>query len=227
MRTSFCLLIVLVLLSSGARVFAQNKPADFGCWPIYFGAAAINDRWGLWGEAQYRSFDFAGDLEQLLLRTAVTYNLDEAKNVQVAQGYAYARSEPYYPGTETKYVTEEHRLYQQLSLRQRWGRLYLQHRYRLEERFRQDDFSLRFRYFLFANLCLNKPSLEQGTVYLSAYNEIFISNKATYFDRNRIFGGVGYGFSKSFRLEVGPMWQQLATTGRPQLVIQAFHNFKL
>lgn len=220
--------IALLLLCATRGVRAQNKPGPFGAWPIYFGSAAINDRWGLWGEAQYRSYDFAGDLDQLLLRTAVTYNLDSAKNVQVAQGYAYVRSEPYIAGTGDKRVTEEHRLYQQLILRQRWGRLYLQHRYRLEERFLADNnFRVRFRYFLSANFCLNKKSLGQGTVYLSAYNELFIHSDQPFFDRDRIFGGLGYGISKTLRLEVGPMWQQVATSGRPQLVVQAFHNFKL
>jgi hypothetical protein len=222
----FTRLSVFILLLLGSGPASAQKPGPFGCWPIYFGSAALDNRWGIWGEAQYRSYDFAGDLDQLLLRTAVTYNLDSAKNVQLAQGYAYVRSEPYIAGTEAKRMTEEHRLYQQLILRQRWGRFYLQHRYRIEERFLQDNnFRMRFRYFLSANFCLNKKSLGAGTVYLSAYNELFIHNDQPFFDRDRIFGGLGYGLSRSLRVEAGPMWQQVATTGRPQLLVQVFHNF--
>ncbi len=220
-----CLTLILLLL--GGHAAQAQKPGPFGCWPGYFAGAAIDNRWGLWGEAQYRSYDFAGDLEQLLLRGAITYYLDSAKNVQVAQGYAYVRSEPYIAGTENKRVTEEHRLHQQLILRQRWGRLYLQHRYRVEERFLPDNFRLRLRYLLGANLCLNRKSLGAGTLYLSAYNELFLHNDQPFFDRDRIYGGLGYGISKTLRLETGPMWQQVGGTGRPQLLFQVLHNFHL
>jgi hypothetical protein len=171
-------------------------------------------------------YDFAGDMEQLLLRTAVTYKL--SPEVQVAQGYGYVRSEPYISGTDEKRVTEEHRVYQQLILRQRWGRLNLQHRYRTEERFLAgNNFRLRFRYFLSANVCLNEKELKEGTLYLSAYNETFLHADKPVFDRNRLYGGLGYGISKSVRIEAGHMWQMQETITRPQLQVILWHNFSL
>ncbi len=38
-------------------------------------------------------------------------------------------------------------------------------------------------------------------VYLSAYNEIFINTENNIFDRNRLYGGLGYDFLK-MRTEV-------------------------
>jgi hypothetical protein len=220
------LLSIAILLFVSAPLLAQ-KPGPYGFWPCYYGSAAINDKWGIWGEAQYRNYDFTGDLEQLLLRTAVTYNLGPDNNQQISQGYGYVRSEPYISGTEEKRVTEEHRLYQQLILKQRFGRLYLTHRYRLEERFLPDDFRVRFRYFVSANFCLNKKALEPGTFFLTAYNEVFLHADKPVFDRNRLYAGIGYGISKSLRLEGGHMLQMQESVSRPQFQVILWHNFKI
>lgn len=221
MRRVIALIIFLFAVTEASAV----KPAPYGLWPGYYGAASIGPKSGIWLEVQPRMYDFEGDLEQLLTRVAYTYKL--TPEVQVAQGYGYIRSEPYISGTEEQRVTEEHRVYQQLIMRQRFGRFHLQHRYRLEERFLQNDFRVRFRYFLGGNLCLNSKELQAKTAYLSLYNELFVHADKPVFDRNRLYGGVGYVVSKSIRLEAGNMWQMQETTTRPQLQIMVWHNFNL
>ena len=218
--------LTCALISLGSQSFAA-LPGPYGFWPCYYGSAAITNKWGIWGESQIRMYDYTGDLEQLLLRTAVTYNLGPDNNQQISQGYAYIRSEPYNLNTEEKGVTEEHRIYQQLILKQRFSRFYLTHRYRMEERFLQDDFRLRFRYFISGNFCLNKKELGPGTIFLTAYNEIFLHADKPVFDRNRLYAGLGYGISKSLRLEAGNMWQIQETTSRPQLQVILWHSFNL
>lgn len=219
-------LALLLFITLSAFTSFADKPGPYGLWPGYFGHGALNSRWGIWLEAQPRMYDFSGDLEQLLLRTAITYNIKP--DVQVAQGYGYIRSEPYIAGTEQKRVTEEHRVYQQLVLRQRWDRFYLQHRYRLEERFLADnDFRVRFRYFLGGNVCLNKKELVPGAAYFSFYNEVFLHADKPVYDRNRLYAGLGYTISKSLRVEAGNMWQMLENNTRPQLQLMVWHNFKL
>ncbi len=222
MKKIFFLYTLLFSLTAHAE-----KPASYGFWPAYYGSAAINNRWGIWLEAQPRMYDFAGDLEQLLLRTAATYNLKDDGSVQLAQGYGYIRSEPYIAGTETKGVTEEHRIYQQLILKQRWGGFYLTHRYRAEERILPHDFRVRLRYFLSGNLCLNTKELKKGAAFASVYNEVFLHTNRPVFDRNRLYGGLGYVFSKNVRLEAGSMWQMQEAATRPQLQVILWHNLQL
>lgn len=165
-----------------------------------------------------------GDLEQLILRTGVGYNLSENNN-NILLGYAYVHSEPYIGNSDKKTETEEHRIYQQFITRQAHGRFVLQHRYRFEQRFIEDDFRMRVRYFLGANIALTHKQMEDKTLYLSLYNEIFINTKKTYFDRNRLYGGLGYRFSKHVRTEIGFMNQTTNTVSRNQLNIMAFVNF--
>ncbi|HRA72384.1 MAG TPA: DUF2490 domain-containing protein, partial [Flavobacterium sp.] len=146
---SFCFLLVLFLTANGN---AQNT--DTGNWFLYFGNQKINNRWNWHNEVQYRNYNFAGDLEQLLLRTGIGYNLSENNN-NVLLGYAYVHSEPYIAGTDEKSNTNEHRIFQQFITKEKFGRVNIQHRYRFEQRFIEDDFKMRLRYFLSLNVPIN------------------------------------------------------------------------
>ncbi|MEX0635881.1 MAG: DUF2490 domain-containing protein, partial [Ferruginibacter sp.] len=136
--------LILVIASFSLSAFSQSS--ETGNWFIYFGNQAINKRWSWWNEVQYRNYNAVGDLEQLLIRTGIAYNLTQNNN-QVLMGYGFIRSENY-ATPNYKVGFNEHRLYQQFITRQQFGRVFLQHRYRIEERFLPDDISVRFRYFL-------------------------------------------------------------------------------
>ena len=200
------------------------QQSDFGNWLIYFGDKKINNRWNWHHEVQYRNFNFIGDTEQLLLRTGIGYNLTENNN-NIHLGYGFIYSEPYIAGTENKANFNEHRIYQQFITRQSFGRISLQHRYRFEQRFFEDDFRLRLRYFLSTNIALNHKQMQDKTVYLSIYNEIFLNTEQVLFDRNRFYGGVGYRFSKTVRTEMGVMNQTTNSVSRNQLNLITFVNF--
>jgi hypothetical protein len=215
---SFCFLFLLFLT---ANVNAQDS--DVGNWFLYFGNQKINNRFNWHNEVQYRNYNFIGDLEQLLIRTGLGYNLSENNN-NVLLGYAYIHSEPYVQGTDDKLKTDEHRIFEQFITKQKFGRVNFQHRYRFEQRFIEDDFKMRLRYFLSLNVPLNKKVVEKNAVYASAYNEIFINTEGIYFDRDRIYGGVGYCLSESFKVEAGVMTQILPDKSRTQFQIMIFNN---
>ena len=56
---------------------ATAQSSDFGNWLIYIGSKQLDSKWNIHNEVQYRNYDAVGDLEQLLLRTGVGYNLSE------------------------------------------------------------------------------------------------------------------------------------------------------
>lgn len=215
---SVCFLLVFFLT---ANVNAQKT--DIGNWFLYFGNQKINNRWNWHNEVQYRNYNFAGDLEQLLLRTGIGYNLSENNN-NVLLGYAYVHSEPYIAGTDEKLNTNEHRIFQQFISKEKFGRVNIQHRYRFEQRFVEEDFKMRLRYFLSLNVPINKKEMEKNAIYASAYNEIFINTKPNYFDRDRIYGGFGYCFNKNFKVEAGVMTQILSNSSRTQFQIMFFNS---
>jgi Protein of unknown function (DUF2490) len=213
--------ILVLLLMTPFFLFAQ--PTQIGNWFMYLGDKKINNKWNWHHEVQYRNFNFLGDTEQLLLRTGIGHNLTENNN-NVHLGYAYIYSEPYIGNTNDKTSTNEHRIYQQLITRQAFGRLSIQHRYRFEQRFIEEDFKVRLRYFLSLNVALNKKQMTDKTLYLSAYNEIFMNTEQVFFDRNRLYGGIGYRFSKHLRTEVGFLNQYTNAKSRNQFNLIAFVN---
>ena len=88
----------------------------------------------------------------------------------------------------------------------------------------KDDFQLRFRYFLGLNIPINKKVMEKNTIYLSAYNELFINAESPLFDRNRLYGALGFVFNKNLKIETGFMAQTHEKSNRNQFQIAFFNN---
>lgn len=218
-RKKYLFLFVMVMCNTNISL---AQISDVGNWFIYYGNQKINKKLNWQNEVQYRNFNFIGDANQLLFRTGVGYNLSENNN-NILLGYAYIKSF-IKTNTGNKNVVNEHRIFQQFISKQNFNSFYVQHRYRIEERFFKDDFKIRFRYFLSLNKPLNKKTMEANAVYLSAYNEIFLNSKKTVFDRDRLYGGVGYCINKNLRLEVGYMSQIFESNSQQQFQIIFFNN---
>jgi hypothetical protein len=102
--------VILSAFTFGHNGFSQKT--NVGNWFIYFGNQAINKKWNWYNEIQYRNYNFVGDLQQLILRTGIGYNLTENNN-NILLGYGFINAQKYVADTETKVGTNEHRLYQQ------------------------------------------------------------------------------------------------------------------
>jgi hypothetical protein len=118
---------------------------------------------------------------------------------------------------------KQHRIFQQFTAIQTFGKVKLGHRYRFEHRFVESNFKMRFRYFLSLNIPIN--IMENNKYYLSAYNEIFLNTKTSVFDRNRLYVGIGYNINTEIWIEVGHMNQFFERSSRDQLNIITFVNF--
>ncbi|MEE9362747.1 MAG: DUF2490 domain-containing protein [Cellulophaga sp.] len=213
-------LILVLMLPLAIRAQESN----FGNWLIYIGSKKIDQKWNIHHELQYRNYNAIGDLEQLLIKTGLGYNLTENNN-NLLVGYGYILSENYIAASTEKTSINEHRIFQQFTSKQNVGTIKLSHRYRFEQRFIEDNFKLRFRYFLGLNIPIGKKDTLNKRYYFSAYNEIFLNAKSSIFDRNRVYGGVGYKINSNLKLEVGYMNQFHETNSRDQLTIATFLNF--
>ena len=207
-------ILVFGLISFGMK--SQEKGP--GNWLIYIGSKQLNTKWNLHHEIQYRNYNAIGDLEQLLIRTGLGYRIGSKSNLLL--GYGYINSENFTGDYDVQTTIEEHRIFQQFITKQSIGNFNLQHRYRFEQRFVESDFKTRFRYFLGMNI-----PLKNSKYYLSAYNDIFLNGESKIFDRNRIYGGLGYKIGKGIKLELGYMSQVFETASRDQFNIITFVNF--
>ena len=212
------LLIILFLIN----IFSvKSQESNIGNWLIYFGNKDLNSSFNWHHEIQYRNYNILGELEQLLVRTGLGYNVNENNNILLGYGFIDSRNKAIESNEILK--VNEHRIYQQFISKQVIGKIKIQHRYRFEQRFIEDDFKLRYRYFLSLNIPLLKTNKKY---YISAYNEIFIdASQENSFDRNRIYGGLGYKLNSNIKLELGYMNQIFNNSTRDQLNVICFFNF--
>jgi len=178
-----------------------------GNWLMYFGTNRFTDKWSIHTEFQYRNHTFSPtNPEQLLLRTGLNFHY--SKKATVTLGYAYVPSYIYESEQKSPEI-EESRIWQQFILTNSVGRIKFEHRYRLEQRFIGNIYKNRFRYRLMLFIPLNKKKIEKGALFLGLYDEVFVNSKQVFFDRNRLYGALGYQFTKDIGLQVGYLHQRV------------------
>ena len=211
---------------------AQIQEDQTGGWYMYFFNTTLNDSpWGIQGDLQHRNWNIAGDLEQLMLRGGLTYSPQNA-NIKFTLGYGNITTGAFESDNTT---TAESRFYQEALFPVKFGnRFYTNHRFRYEQRFVENqDFRTRYRYNLFLNIALNKVNMERNTIYLALYNELFMNGQRTigngntveFFDRNRLYGAVGYVIQDGLKVQLGVMNQTTDSWGKNQIQLSLHHSF--
>jgi hypothetical protein len=225
-------LLILICFCAFNSAFAQIEESKTGTWYMYFYNHQFkNSQWGIQGDFQYRDWQGLGDMEQLMLRSGITFT-PKGSGVMFTLGYANITTGQFGESDDT---FAENRIYQEALMPQKLGnRFYLTHRSRYEQRFIENqDFRTRYRYNLFLNVPLNKKELAPKAIYAAFYNELFINGgtdigkgrTVELFDRNRTYLGLGYVLNTNIRFQLGWMNQKTNTWGKGQLQISMHHNF--
>ena len=221
-------LLIAFMLTLSFQSFSQTVDFDedqLGGWYMYFWNTSFKESgFGLQGDVQYRNWNVVGDLEQLLLRGGLTYS-PKNTDAKFTVGYGFISTGEFGEGTAT---SAESRIYQEALIPNKIGeRFYLKHRYRLEQRFAENvDFRIRFRYNLFLTVPLNQTDLSEGAIYLALYNELFVNGQGTQlFDRNRLYGAVGYSIKDNAKVQLGLMAQKTNAWSKNQLQLSLHHSF--
>ncbi len=180
--------------------FGQNYD-DLGSWNILNARFELNPKWSISAEAQIRSLKFYDDFHYYETKAVVSYKLSD----QISVGFGAGTYQTYRSGGDfvTPKVNNEIRLFPYVSFHNTLGRLKIENRYRLENRFTSKGYRLRVRYRLQAILPINTPKIVPKTIYGVIWNELFMTNEPAYFQRNRFFVGVGYEFSHKFATQIG------------------------
>ena len=227
-----CLLIPTVVLAQ--RLTEDNN----NLWITYLGDHRISKHWSFHTEAHWRRAELGQRWQQLLLRPAVNYHLND--KVMLTLGYSYYTTYSYgdYP---LRFATPEHHMYEQVQWKESLGRLLVQHRYRLEQRYVAvmvpgsdgngvlDHYRYlnRFRYRLLLTFPLSKPQLAKDVWFASAYDEIFLTfgdaARTDGIQQNRISALIGYQLDgKGSSIQMGYLHQNL---NRPDInLMEANHT---
>ncbi|MYI74855.1 MAG: DUF2490 domain-containing protein [Acidobacteria bacterium] len=227
------LVLAGALLLPGAALAQTPVDRDqLGAWYMLFWSTRFDDTpLGLQGDVQHRNWNMGTDLEQLLIRGGLTYQLPAAP-VLVTGGVAHITSGAFGVSDET---SAERRVYQEALVRQAFGRVvFLRHRYRYEQRWVDgQDFRTRFRYALFGDVALNGRGTGNGSVYLALYNEVFVNGELEIgqgrtverFDRNRFYTALGFGISDGSQLQAGYMIQTVPGGSKGQIQVSLHTRF--
>jgi Protein of unknown function (DUF2490) len=217
MRTVLFLLLLILSVKTNAQ---NDRLNDFNNtnWLQCFATIPLNKKWSVHAEYQWRRTDVVKNWQQGLFRTGVNYKLND--HVILHAGYAEAETYAYgnFPIANNG-TFPEHRLYEQLTLRQPINKFLFTHRFRIEQRWlgkrkagteREMEewlFLHRFRYQFRTQFSLSKKW------YTAAADEIFIGAGknvgVNIFDQNRIFLLVGCKLNKNISLEGGYFNQTL------------------
>lgn len=189
------------MICSCATINAQERGEDkFGSWFMFFSTNRISEKMSIHAEAQYRTYEFGSNFNQLLLRTGLNYNISD--NAMVTVGYGNITTDGTFIEPAEEENVNENRIYQQFVLRNTVGKLKFSHRYRLEQRFinrpqGSNTTEHRARYFLRLTYPLN------DTWFLTAYDEVFINLQNDFFGQNRLYGALGYNVNQNVSLQMG------------------------
>jgi hypothetical protein len=213
--------IAAILLLASFCCAAQNdRVNDYNNinWVQLFITKSINKKTDWLVEYQWRRTNGLKYWQQGLFRTAIQYKPNS--NVAVAAGYTQAETFPYgdYP-IASNGTFPEHRLFQQVLLRQSFSKLSISHRFRIEQRFigrvkagtdREIEkwlFSNRFRYMLKLQYPFNK------NFYGWCGDELIVSAGknvgVNIFDQNRMHLNLGYKINSKISVELGYINQTL------------------
>jgi hypothetical protein len=207
------LLVLSLLLCLSPAALAQNeriKDYNQNGWYMYFGDHKLTNKWGLHTEVQWRRHNILKDPQQLLIRTGINYDL--TPSAMFTLGYGFIETHPYgdFPAAGT---FPEHRIYQQLQLKNSVARVGLIHRYRMEQRWvrpagaENSTYLNRARYMLKATLPLMGATIDAGEPFLAVYDEMFVgfgnNIQRNIFDQNRAYAALGYKIKDGATIELG------------------------
>lgn len=192
---------------------AWGQPNNISHWLQYSGSYWFSPRWVATTNLQYRTYKPFKDPRVGFLGAEGQYNLKE-NPVTFGVGYAHLFNRNYVSPEETA-LTNEDRLYQQVSVRGKLGKVGMAHRYQVEERWLTQGYHTRLRYLMALRIPFGPKKEEEQPWYGIFRNEVRVIIRDQPFDSNRVFGGVGYTFNKHFTLE-GMWMSQLVGGGNHQ-----------
>lgn len=201
-KSSFAGRIVLLIFSLFILGFhplsGQNKHA-IGFFPTIDHSGNFTNKWS------YNSYNFAANNIKSSYSTFLYVYTENGLHYQLhpkltlSNSFVYERQEPFNPQNRNEY-----RLFQQLTLKNQWGKVGLKNRFRIDERWVENtinkryQFSTRLRYLIGYQYDLNPKK------YITAYTEAFFAtNNQFKFNENWSAVQIGHRLNAKNSIEIG------------------------
>lgn len=198
-----------------------NAQGDAGRgWLFFSHTQKLSKKWDVLADVQFRSADNLRHLTTFLFRAVLSRNLNDKH--AVGFGYVYKPDWVREPGQSG--FQPEHRVHEQYLVNTNLGKTEVTGRVRFEQRFIKPEteyfFSQRTRGFVSFQIPLATNADFSKGLYTTLQNEIFVNvqNKEnvnnSFFDQNRLQGGLGYRWSKKVDTDLNYMyWRRVELEG--------------
>ena len=221
----------------------KNIDSQSLIWTRYYNQLELNTRWSIHSEFDNRIFLSPLDQNLFVLRVQGRYKVLE--QVELGAGFTYFSVATQDPDIDSKFNKPEYRIQQDATLKQNLGKINLNQRFQIEERFFQNfdkerlisgsTFFWRFRYRIQGDYNFWQKKKQFLKAIISDEIMINAGKKAVNntFDQNRIYAGLQYGINSSLAIELGYMnsFQQRSTEvdyfNRNIIRLSIFQKFKI
>ena len=202
-----------------SQAIAQVNTTDIGSWGMLFNQTRIHNKWSIHSEVQFRSYEILPNTEQLLIRGGLNFHYNPS--IIFTAGYGWITN---YVNNENVFkdqIVDENRIWEQIILKSNTGRVYFEHRYRFEQRWistsANTNYKNRLRYLVRLTIPINNKEVKPKTLFVGLYNEVFINLANSPFDRNRLYGALGYQVNSSTNIQLGYLLQTVGTKSKQYL----------
>lgn len=186
-------------------ISSSGQNFDLGSWNILNLRYNITNKWSVFGEAQIRSVYFYDYFYYYEYKGGVDFRV--LPNTRLALGLGHYITYQDSGNFVLPKVNDEFRIWPQVILQQSVSKLNLEHRYRAEFRFTSDGYRNRFRYRLALSYPFGKNKHGYQPFQVILGDEIFLTDKSPYFERNRFLVAFNYRISKIFTTQLGYIYQ--------------------
>ena len=193
-KTLTTLIFILAIHTSYAQLNPQDK---LGTWFDIGGNHRISEKISINTYTQIWLYEVNDNFNFLLLKTGLSYHVNPKLTATLSYGYSD------YDGDINVSAphTFENRISEQITYKHKISKIPLDHRFRIEHRFRRKLNSntkiARLRYRLGTKLKLNK------TLFIRLNNEVILTPKISNSPENRFYTGLGVNISTSKNIQIG------------------------
>ena len=171
-----------------------------GTWNVVNFNVKIDKKWSAFAESQLRSLSVFDNFHYYEYKAGGSYALRDnfVVNAGVGSYNTFAEGGNFSLPMQNR----ELRTWQQFSVKTPIDRVVFENRFRYEQRFTSNGYRNRYRFRVGATVPLNAKKVAPRTLSAIAWNELFFTNREPYFERNRLFVGLGYEFT-DFSIQTG------------------------
>jgi len=198
-------IILFTLLSAKTLLFSQNPSEDFfGSWYTYGSNHRLTELISLTPYAELRFYEPSSNYNLVFLSLRGNYHLNSKSTLGL--GYANLDIDTVFEFDKTPNV-KENRIFEQYVYKHKLGKIKMQHRGRLEQRFLgfndRNELQQRFRYSISLRYDINK------TFFCMVTEEPFVNFQDQVFHENRFYTGIGVNLLKNSQLKIGYLKQHI------------------